>query len=112
MTAATLDPNSPITTQFDLQMDLDERVMYFSGDLDIASTPLLFASITSVLDHRPGNLTVDLSQVTFLHEAAVRVLTKIRNLQRTAGHTLRLTPTSAQLKRALLAGGPGTPALR
>lgn len=105
MASPILDPVSPY---FDLQLNLSDRVMILSGGLDAATAPLLLASITSMLNQRPGRLSLDLRAVTSLHPSVIAVITEVRDVQHDRGHKFQVINSPAALKRTLLATGLGS----
>ncbi len=64
-------------------MTLDESIatLSVSGDLDLASRPLLIAAIDEALDHAAARgLVIDLAATTFLDCAGIGALVHGRNL--------------------------------
>ena len=49
-------------------------VVRAEGELDMASAPMLEAALTTVINGGPAAVAVDLSELTFLDSAGIRVL--------------------------------------
>jgi anti-sigma B factor antagonist len=64
------------------------EVVQVSGEVDIATAPLLRAVLDTVVGRRPTLVVVDLSEATFLDAHALSALTALR--RRLAGRHARL----------------------
>jgi anti-anti-sigma factor len=73
----------------------------FVGELDIATVPQLDRLIDALAARPGGDLTVDLSDLTFIDCAGLRALLEIREAVCDVGGTLILTGVSAFTRRLL-----------
>lgn len=75
-----------------------------AGELDIAVTDTVAASLCTALRQLPSDtteLTVDLQEVTFMDASAVGVLVKAKTAAGQAGVTLRLANVPTRARRVL-----------
>jgi anti-sigma B factor antagonist len=61
-----------------------------SGEVDVATAPLLRAGLHSVVDEGAGRLRIDLTEVTFIDSAGLGVLIGILKRLRENGGTVEL----------------------
>jgi anti-anti-sigma factor len=80
-----------------------------SGELDIATAPVLRAAVAAAIDRRAalgtqpaGPFLLDLAQVTFMDSSALHALHDIRGRLGAHGWTLGLTPPTARGPRRFL----------
>lgn len=72
-----------------------------TGELDLATVPLLRARLEAALQSRPSALPVDLSGCTFLDCSAVDVLLAVQDAARRDGVVLVLVRPSRPVRRLL-----------
>lgn len=101
-----IHPKPPMRGQFHLDVcheDPGEVVIYVVGELDIATTPVLRASLSDLLDGDTpwSTLEVDLSATPFVDVSAARLLLEAHRRAEERGTTLSLTHCSAALVRLL-----------
>ena len=89
----------------DTRRDGSAEVVQVTGEVDIATAPLLRAVLDTVVGRRPSLVEVDLSGATFLDAHALSVLTAVR--RRLAGRHARLVlrdPSPVALRLLELTG--------
>jgi anti-sigma B factor antagonist len=69
------------------------------GELDIASAPVLDASLADVEGNGTGTVVLDLAGVRFIDSTGLRSLLSARQRAETAGRTLRLTNIPVDVER-------------
>ena len=69
------------------------------GELDIASAPVLDASLADVEGNGMGTVVLDLAGVRFIDSTGLRALLGARQRAETAGRTLRLTNIPVDVER-------------
>ncbi len=69
------------------------------GELDVASAPLLEAALQRIGANAIETLTLDLSALTFMDSAGLRVVLVARELCESIGCELQLIPGSGQIQR-------------
>ncbi|HLL68418.1 MAG TPA: STAS domain-containing protein [Micromonosporaceae bacterium] len=72
-----------------------------AGEVDIVSAERLGAALTSVLDHPPSGLDVDLGQVTMLDSTGISVLMSARARAAAAGCQMTVTAVQPYVRRVL-----------
>jgi anti-anti-sigma factor len=87
---------------FDISIDIQAREIGLVGEVDMATAPLLLTAATSLFSPHPGDLTLDLTGVTFADSALLNVIDEITG--RLNVHLRLINPTAA-VKRLFLAGG-------
>lgn len=87
---------------FDISIDVEAREIGLIGEVDIATAPLILAASTSFFGPNPGDLTLDLTGVTFADSALLNVIDEITG--RLSADLWLINPTAA-VKRLFLAGG-------
>ena len=86
------------------RVEIDDRCASLSGELDLARVDELLASLQPLLDE-PGDLTIDLSDLTFMDSSGLQALLKIEHDMR---GTLRLSaPRPAVLRIFEMTGTMG-----
>ena len=76
-------------------------VVRVSGPLDEASTPTLEQQLVDVLRATPGDVTIDLADVTFVGAAGVTALGRSRDVLAAAGRSMSIRHPSVAAVRAL-----------
>ncbi|KDN22590.1 STAS domain-containing protein [Amycolatopsis rifamycinica] len=66
-----------------------------SGELDLATVPLLKTTVREVLAARPWRLTIDLTAVTFCGSTGLRALVVLDAAAGEAGTRVAIRPTAA-----------------
>jgi anti-sigma B factor antagonist len=69
------------------------------GELDIASAPVLDASLADVEGNGTSTVVLDLAGVRFIDSTGLRSLLNARQRAETAGRTLRLTNIPVDVER-------------
>jgi anti-sigma B factor antagonist len=73
-----------------------------SGDLDIATAPVLVATAERAVEDRPsGELVVDLSGVGFCDSAGINALVRVRKISDQSGWVMRVTNPQMAVRRVL-----------
>jgi anti-anti-sigma factor len=72
------------------------------GELDLATVPVLANSVADRLGARPTNLTLDLSEVTFMDSSGLRLLIELSERARREHWELRLLPSRHEGANAVL----------
>lgn len=78
------------------------------GDLDVRSAPDLRRDVSRALDGAPGDVELDLSQVTFIDSSALGALVEIKRMVEDDGRALRLVGVSRKVTRVLQLTGLDT----
>lgn len=73
-------------------------VVQISGDLDAATSPAVWIRLSAA---PPGDLVIDLSAVTFMGVAGLRLLLRLREHLGPTGATLRLVAAPACVQRLI-----------
>lgn len=60
------------------------NVLPLDGEIDLHVSPAIAASLSDMVQHRPANLVVDLSRVTYIDSSGLAVL--IEAMQNVAGY--------------------------
>jgi anti-sigma B factor antagonist len=80
----------------------DDVVISLSGEVDLATIPLLHDNLVRALAHHPGRrLVVDLDGVTFLDDSGLGVLLGAAGSARQAGGDLTVVCNSDRLRERL-----------
>ncbi len=87
---------------FEVHKEPERTRLSVSGDLDLASAPLLAERAVALVPEAPGQLVIDFSGVTFCDSAGIRALLTVRNAAERAGRELRLTGVRDQHVRWVL----------
>jgi anti-sigma B factor antagonist len=89
----------------DVATDFARRTLAPSGELDIATAPVLLSAADTLIAMAVGDLTIDLSAVTFADSSLLHALLDIRNKLRAQGAGLWLVNEPSCVKRLFLASG-------
>jgi anti-sigma B factor antagonist len=86
-----------------VRIDQDERSLAVRpvGELDIASAPALEDSLRHALESGASSIALDLTRVTFIDSAGVRVLLWAAGHSREEGDRLHIDSGSAGVRRLL-----------
>jgi anti-sigma B factor antagonist len=79
-------------------------IVHATGEIDIASAPLLAGALLECLDRECRILSVDLEEVSFMDCAGISVLLRAQAEARHRDATLQLTAWSVDVERVLLLG--------
>jgi anti-anti-sigma factor len=90
---------------FDIDFDLDARVLTPYGELDMVTTPILLAAVKAFTHEIPGDVTIDFAGVTFGDTALVNALIEIREDQHEQGQTMTIVNATATILRLFLLTG-------
>jgi anti-sigma B factor antagonist len=100
-----------MTSQDQLRIDVrhenDRVVLYLSGELDLASAPLLQQEIDSPVLAGAAMVVLDLQQLEFVDSTGLRVLLVAHERSRERGQEFAMTPGSQQVQRLLSITGVG-----
>ena len=88
MTAPSLDPMTSELVSVDVSLTGPGAVVSAAGEIDSTSAPVLRERLESLLEGEIGELTVDLTAVTFLDSAGLCVLAAAH--RRAAGQDVRM----------------------
>jgi stage II sporulation protein AA (anti-sigma F factor antagonist) len=91
-----------------LEVRGDEGDLTVVGELDAYTAPALATALSELLEpdaSGPGELTLDLSGVTFVDSAALRILMLTRQQMADASRSFRLRAPSAVVLRLLEVSG-------
>ncbi len=87
---------------FEVFPDMENGVLLISGELDLATAPLLQAHLDRVVNDGGGDLLVDLSECEFIDSAGLQLLvTAAERLARAHKGSLTLVRPSPQVQRLL-----------
>jgi anti-anti-sigma factor len=97
------DPTQDVPVRLQISSEeTDERLLLtLSGELDIASAPMLERAIESM--DRP--VLIDLTEVTFMDSTGLRALLLARQQAEDSGHALTLRPGPRQVQRVFELSG-------
>jgi anti-sigma B factor antagonist len=76
-------------------------LVHVTGPLDAASTAVLEHELIAVLREAPGDVTIDLADVTFVGACGVDALDRSRELLATSGRSMNIRHPSIAVVRAL-----------
>ncbi|MFE9139483.1 STAS domain-containing protein [Streptomyces sp. NPDC007355] len=79
----------------------DTAELHLTGELDLATAPLLLQAAATALSTRPRHLYLDLSGLTFCDHTGLRALHRLTHQAHDAHVTLRLTGLHPRLHRTL-----------
>jgi anti-anti-sigma factor len=85
---------------FEITALLDPEGIRLRGELDIATLPTLELALSIVVD-RADDITIDLSELTFINVCGLRALARAAIQLRLAGRCLRLSGTGTWTRRLL-----------
>ena len=89
---------------FDVAIDLTHRTLSPSGEIDMATAPILLDAAKAFMTV-VGDLTIDLAGVTFADSALLHALLSIRNQLRAQGAGLWLVNERSCVQRLFLLSG-------
>jgi anti-sigma B factor antagonist len=73
--------------------------LVLSGELDIASAPILEAEIAGLCENGSGTITLDLSRLTFMDSTGLRAVLAADKLCSSRGHGFSLAGASGAVQR-------------
>jgi anti-sigma B factor antagonist len=73
--------------------------LLLSGELDLATAPILEAAIVRVSAKRARGLTLDLSELTFMDASGLHVIVYVNQLYKRLGYGFSLIPGSEAVQR-------------
>ncbi len=79
--------------------DVGDVVVAPSGEIDIASAPVLERELRALAVERDERLVIDLRAVDFLDSSGLRLLIALRNTAKRAGWRLVVVPGPARVQR-------------
>jgi anti-sigma B factor antagonist len=85
----------------------DRIVISLSGELDMASAPLLQAALEKAETDTPRALVLDLRELDFMDSTGLRIILWARERLHDRGQELALTTGSNQVQRLLSISGVG-----
>ena len=85
----------------DANPDSAERQIRVRGELDMSTAPELSAALIRAGEGGSGEITLDMSGVTFLDSSAIGALIAAGQELNAGGRTLRIGPRSAIVSRVL-----------
>lgn len=100
----TFDPSPG---QFDMRMHIagGEHILQLSGELDMATQPLLANTIESMDLAVADLVTLDLSKLTFMDSTGLRAILVLRDFCESAGTELRIVPGPKAVQRVFEISG-------
>jgi anti-anti-sigma factor len=90
---------------FQISVDRTDRRVSISGELDIATVPLMVEA-AALLQSRPGDITIDLELVTFIDAATLGALVLLTTQQRQQAAQLHVLGNAHVSRIAQLGGLP------
>jgi anti-anti-sigma factor len=84
------------------------RLITVRGELDIVSVDGLLRRLVALAGPAPGEIALDLSQVTFIDCTGMRALSGINDYVQAVGGSVRIVAASRQVARLYNLLGPGT----
>jgi anti-sigma B factor antagonist len=81
------------------------RVVTIVGELDVFTTPRLRGALDEAFLSGPGEIVIDLADVTFLDSTCIHALVSANRRARTAGVQLSIVPAAAPVHRAFAIAG-------
>jgi anti-sigma B factor antagonist len=82
----------------EIRADGDHRLV-LAGELDIASTPILEATIAGLCENGRSAIVLDLSKVTFMDSTGLRAVLAADKLCQGYGHRFSLTGATGAVQR-------------
>jgi anti-sigma B factor antagonist len=79
----------------------DTVVLQLSGELDMATAPLVDRAVSASLADHPRQVRLDLTELTFCDRTGLRALTRARNAARAVGAGFRITGVHPRTRRLL-----------
>lgn len=93
--------------RINVRQENDRLVLYLSGELDLASAPVLQQEIDSPVLASAAMVVLDLQQLEFVDSTGLRVLLLANERSRKRGQEFAMTPGSEQVQRLLSVTGVG-----
>jgi len=90
---------------FDLELDFARRYLTPSGEVDVATVPILLDAAKAFMASTVGDLTIDLAGITFADSALLHALEEIRRDLRAQGAGLWLVNEPACVLRLFRVSG-------
>ncbi|MGC0379787.1 STAS domain-containing protein [Streptomyces sp. SAI-129] len=87
----------------------DSVLLCLTGELDLATTPLVNQAATTALAGRPRHLCLDLTGLTFCDKTGLHALNQLTRQAHTAHTSLHLTGLNPHLHRTLNLHHPTAP---
>jgi anti-sigma B factor antagonist len=84
---------------FDIKVDYASRRIAVEGEFDVATAPSLATAVARFQRAAPGDITVDLADVTFIDAAGLGALTAARAAQLERGDRLTVDRITAEVRR-------------
>ncbi len=101
MTATSIDPPADDLVTISVSGTDSNVLVTAGGEIDSSTAPVLRDQLTSVLDHSPREITVDMEAVTFLDSAGLCVLAAAHRRATGQGTQLRVVATGRAVVRPL-----------
>ena len=89
----------PAAVELSVQFDPTRRRITARGELDLAAVPVLAEVSARVINLDPGDITIDLADVSFIDAAGLGGLTRLANQLADRGAALRVVGASTRLRR-------------
>jgi anti-sigma B factor antagonist len=88
--------------------ELDERsfLLHVRGEIDMATAPVLERGLEDCIESEPARVLVDMSEVTFMDAAGLRILNDYDVRMRRSGGELLLSRPSWQVRRVISTARP------
>ena len=90
---------------FDIDFDIPARVLKPYGELDTLTSFILLAAAKAFTEELPGDVTIDLADVTSGNQALVDALNDIRGDQQDQGYVVTIVNPRASMQRLFLLTG-------
>lgn len=94
----------PTRPEFSVEVDPGRRLVRVSGELDMATAPVLVAAAQSLADGS-SDLIVDLAGLTFIDSAGLNTLVELGVAAHDRGCNLRLRNMTGHVRRVVTLGG-------
>ena len=101
LTASSLDSKLDSVFMSPAEWDVDNAVVWLRGEHDISSLPALHSVILRAIGHDDADLTLDLSEVTFIDAATIGAIIRTREFLRFWARSLTLRSPSRFARRVL-----------
>jgi anti-anti-sigma factor len=87
--------------QVEVQSDSGTPVLSVSGELDLASSPMLEEQVERAVAQAPALVIIDLRQLEFMDSTGLSVLIRAHQRAQEQGHRLAIVNGSRQVRRLL-----------
>jgi len=84
------DPATPWNLRIDRRPDPEGVVLALTGELDLASSPVLDRQLRELEGTNPGRLVIDLSRLDFMDSTGLAVMIRAQRAAQANGHRLSL----------------------